>query len=143
MNRIDRGGRISLTAIAAVMVASVATAHPGGHGEEPFGRRPLGGAGEDAEVRRAPIRLVSAPRTGKGLADVAIAEAFAPFEELGGLKTRRDADFFFVEGQGVPDHPLMIGIRAWQQQVPLPQPYVGDNAWQIPLEPVRAGKRWP
>jgi hypothetical protein len=34
----------------------------------------------------------------------------------------------------------MIGIRAWQQQVPLPQPYVGDNAWRIPLEPVPAKK---
>lgn len=140
MNRIDRGGRISLTALAAVMVASVATAHPGGHGEEPFGRRPLGGAGEDAEVPRAPIRLVSAPRTGKGLADVGIVEAFAPFEERAAIQTSRDADFFFVEGQGVPDHPLMIGIRAWQQQVPLPQPYVGDNAWQIPLVPVPAKK---
>ena len=140
MNRIDRGGRISLTALAAVMVASVATAHPGGHGEEPFGRRPLGGAGEDAEVRRTPIRLVSAPRAGKGLADVGIAEAFAPFEKLEAIQTRRDADFFYVEGQGVPDHPLMIGIRAWQQQVPLPQPYVGDNAWQIPLVPVPAKK---
>ena len=32
----------------------------------------------------------------------------------------------------------MVGIRAWQQQVPLPQKYVGDNAWQIPLEPVPA-----
>jgi hypothetical protein len=32
----------------------------------------------------------------------------------------------------------MIGIRAWQQQVPLPQKYVGDNAWQIPLHPVPA-----
>jgi len=34
----------------------------------------------------------------------------------------------------------MVAIRAWQQQVPLPQPYVGDNAWQIPLKPVPAAK---
>jgi len=30
---------------------------------------------------------------------------------------------------------MMIGIRSWQQQVPLPQPYTGRNAWQIPLNP--------
>ena len=33
---------------------------------------------------------------------------------------------------------MMVGITAWQQQVPLPQPYFGDNAWRIPLEPVVA-----
>jgi hypothetical protein len=30
---------------------------------------------------------------------------------------------------------MMLGIRSWQQQVPLPQPYTGRNAWQIPLNP--------
>ena len=30
---------------------------------------------------------------------------------------------------------MMVGIKAWQQQVPLPQAYVGSNAWQIPLKP--------
>ena len=33
---------------------------------------------------------------------------------------------------------MMVGITAWQQQVPLPQPYTGDNAWRIPLHPVPA-----
>ena len=31
------------------------------------------------------------------------------------------------------DHVLMVGIRSWQQQVPLPQPYTGTNAYAIPL----------
>lgn len=35
---------------------------------------------------------------------------------------------------------MMIGITAWQQQVPLPQPYTGNNAWRIPLHPVPAKK---
>jgi phosphatidylethanolamine-binding protein (PEBP) family uncharacterized protein len=137
MNRVDRQDWMKIVvAVGGALWAAAAMAHPGGHGgESPFGRRPIGGEG-----KRTPIRLVSAPRAGKGLADVAIAESFAPFEDLGGLKTRAGADFFYVEGQGVPDHPLMIGIRAWQQQVPLPQPYVGDNAWQIPLVPVPAKK---
>ena len=33
---------------------------------------------------------------------------------------------------------MMIGITAWQQQVPLPQAYHGENAWRIPLHPVPA-----
>jgi hypothetical protein len=33
---------------------------------------------------------------------------------------------------------MMVGITAWQQQVPLPQPYSGNNAWRIPLHPVPA-----
>lgn len=142
MNRMNRPGWMWVVVlVGGALWAAAATAHPGGQGgESPFGRRPLSSAGEAAEGKRTPIRLVSAPCNGKGLADVAIAEAFAPFEKLEAIQTHRDAGFFFVEGQGVPDHPLMIGIRAWQQQVPLPQPYVGDNAWQIPLEPVPAKK---
>ena len=38
----------------------------------------------------------------------------------------------------MPAHNMMVGITAWQQQVPLPQPYTGDNAWRIPLNPVPA-----
>src|SRR5205814_9115372 len=41
---------------------------------------------------------------------------------------------------GFPDHPMMVGIKAWQQQVPLPQPYTDKNAWQIPLKPRLAEK---
>ena len=141
MSRKHRLVWTSLTAVVAAIAATVATAHPGGHGgEAPFGRRPRGGLEQAKPARRSSIRLVSAPRAEKGLADVAIAEAFAPFEKLEAIQTRAEGNFFFVEGQGLPDHPLMIGIRAWQQQVPLPQPYVGDNAWRIPLEPVPAKK---
>jgi hypothetical protein len=83
----------------------------------------------------APVRLIAA-RTPAAAGD--IAAAFAPFERRGDITTRRDDRWFFVESNGLPAHPLMIGIRAWQQQVPLPQPYRGDNAWQIPLHPVPA-----
>jgi len=129
-----------LSVFLMTLAGVAALAHPGGHDDEasPFAARRR--AAPAAAAPRGPIRLVSAPRAGGGLADVAIAEAFSPFEKLEAITTRRDADFFYVEGQGVPDHPLMIGIRAWQQQVPLPQPYVGDNAWRIPLEPVPAKK---
>jgi len=31
---------------------------------------------------------------------------------------------------------MMVGIKAWQQQVPTVQPYFGTNAWPIPITPV-------
>jgi Raf kinase inhibitor-like YbhB/YbcL family protein len=68
----------------------------------------------------------------------AIAETFEPFAKLKAIQYRQDDKFFYVESNSMPDHQMMVGITAWQQQVPLPQPYFGDNAWRIPLEPVVA-----
>ncbi len=65
-----------------------------------------------------------------------IGEHFQPFAST--LNLRWDDDYFFVGSNGMPDHPMMIGIRSWQQQVPIPQKYFGDNAWRIPLHPVPA-----
>lgn len=66
----------------------------------------------------------------------AVYSHFKPFE--GSIKLRWDSDYFFVESNGIPDHRMMVGITAWQQQVPLPQPYAGANAWRIPLHPTPA-----
>ena len=92
-----------------------------------------------ADARPADPRfiLTAAPRK-PAVTGVEIADAFHPFEQLKAVRTRRDDRWFYVESSGIPDHPLMIGIRTWQQQVPLPQKYVGDNAWQIPLHPTPA-----
>jgi phosphatidylethanolamine-binding protein (PEBP) family uncharacterized protein len=68
----------------------------------------------------------------------AIADTFEPFAKLKAVKYRQDDKFFYVESNSMPDHRMMVGITAWQQQVPIPQPYFGDNAWRIPLEPVVA-----
>jgi hypothetical protein len=65
-----------------------------------------------------------------------LAKLFDPFKET--VKVRFDDDFLYVESNGMPDHPMMTGITAWQQQVPLPQSYFGDNSWRIPLHPVPA-----
>lgn len=51
-----------------------------------------------------------------------------------------DDDFLYVESDGMPAHKMMVGITAWQQQVPLPQDYSGDNAFRIPRHPVLADK---
>ncbi len=66
----------------------------------------------------------------------AFAAVFAPFAPP--VKTRSDERFFYVESDGLPSHGMMVGITAWQQQVPLPHSYFGDNAWRIPLHPVPA-----
>ena len=66
----------------------------------------------------------------------AIHDHFTPFAAA--LKLRWDDRHYYVGSNGMPDHPMMIGIRAWQQQVPLPQKYFDDNAWRIPLHPVPA-----
>ncbi len=63
------------------------------------------------------------------------AKAFLPFTKL---DLRADGEFLYVGSNGLPDHSMMVGITAWQQQVPLPQSYFGDNAWRIPLNPVPA-----
>ena len=70
----------------------------------------------------------------------AIADSFEPFAKKGALKYRQDEQFFYVETNAMPDHKMMVGITAWQQQVPIPQPYFGNNAWRIPLKPVVAKK---
>src|SRR5207237_2846551 len=66
-------------------------------------------------------------------AQAAAFEKFAP-----AISVRWDERFLFVESNGLPAHNMMVGITAWQQQVPLPQNYTGANAWQIPLSPVPA-----
>ncbi len=63
-------------------------------------------------------------------AQAAAFEAFAP-----AVKVRWDERSLFIESNGLPAHGMMVGITAWQQQVPLPQRYTGANAWQIPLAP--------
>ena len=67
-----------------------------------------------------------------------LAKSFEAFVKLKAIRTRWDERFFYIESNGLPAHPMMVGITAWQQQVPLPQKYIGENSWQIPLHPVPA-----
>jgi hypothetical protein len=73
---------------------------------------------------------------GSGAGAPGAAEIFAAFAPA--VRVRWDEEFLFVESSGLPAHGMMAGITAWQQQVPLPQPYTGKNAWRIPLHPVVA-----
>ena len=62
--------------------------------------------------------------------------AFAPFRPQ--VSTYWNSTYFYVQSRGIPSHAMMAGITNWQQQVPVPQCYVGSNAWPIPLNPVVA-----
>lgn len=64
------------------------------------------------------------------------AEYFGKFSPK--VNLRWDKSFLYIESNGLPQHSMMTGITAWQQQVPLPQDYTGENAWRIPLVPVPA-----
>jgi Raf kinase inhibitor-like YbhB/YbcL family protein len=66
------------------------------------------------------------------------AMAFAAFSPK--VTVRWDDAFLYVESNGIPAHGMMVGITAWQQQVPLPQAYTGANAWRIPLAPKPAAQ---
>ena len=132
--------------VPAVILAAEAQAHPWHRhraaGEQtPMAEQSAAGLANEAAVvapaAEHPFRFVAAPKPQAGVA-IDIADAFAPFEKLKTISCRSDARWLYVESNGIPDHSLMVGIRSWQQQVPLPQKYVGDNAWQIPLNPVPA-----
>jgi Secretion system C-terminal sorting domain/YHYH protein len=73
-----------------------------------------------------------------------IDEAFQPF--VPAVHTFFDNTYFYVESRGIPEtHEMMVGIsnHGWQQQVPIPQCYIGNNAWPIPLHPVMAANPIP
>jgi len=72
-----------------------------------------------------------------------IDSAFAPFKPS--ISTYWDNTYFYVESLGLPSHKMMVGIadNGWQQQVPITQCYILDNAWSIPLNPVIANTPIP
>lgn len=74
------------------------------------------------------IKDVSAANSGSTL------PGFSKFSNT--VRVTRGAKYYLVESSGLPAHPMMIGIKSWQQQVPTPQPYTGTNSWSIPTTPV-------
>ena len=141
-----RPKRHEFAAIILLAVASVAVAHDlngdPDHSHYDWSVRPPGIdnvrnrllAQASAQQRSSPSSAPAVPGQGAPM-QAAPFNAFAPKV---GLKW--DKDFLYVESNGLPSHNMMVGITAWQQQVPLPQSYVGDNAWRIPLHPLVAAQ---
>lgn len=59
---------------------------------------------------------------------------FSAFAES--VKVFKSSNYYLVESNGLPSHQMMVGIKSWQQQIPTPQPYSGQNSWPIPIKPV-------
>lgn len=87
--------------------------------------------GDDSEKNEA-AKIVDETRSQISLKRPSAA-AFQLFSKS--VTAKVSGRYLLVECDGLPNHDMMIGIRAWQQQVPLPQPFVGENAWRIPLNP--------
>jgi phosphatidylethanolamine-binding protein (PEBP) family uncharacterized protein len=81
----------------------------------------------------APTLQLAAAAVANAAEAPATAKAFLPFTKL---DLRADGEFLYVGSNGMPEHNMMVGITNWQQQVPTPHDYFGDNAWRIPLHPV-------
>jgi hypothetical protein len=46
-----------------------------------------------------------------------------------------DDGFLYIETDNLADHEMMVGITAWNGQVPLPQVFYAASSWAIPLHP--------
>ena len=91
----------------------------------------LSGLGHDPHGTPPELPTSAGTNTPSGLAQI-----FAPFAPA--VSTREDGRYLYINSTGFPDHPMMKGIRSWQQQIPIPQDYSGPNAWRLPLKPVPA-----
>ena len=69
---------------------------------------------------------------------ILFAKFFHSLYENERILPRLEHSCLVARARGFPTHQKMVGITNWQQQVPVPQPYTVNNAWQIPLNPVPA-----
>ena len=119
----------SLIAASLVALSRAACAHDGAHDVTATTAAFFLAQNNAPQRPAAPTAIETAKRPAK-------AAAFAAFAPKVAL--RWDERFLFIESNGIPSHNMMVGITAWQQQVPLPHSYTGENAWRIPLHPVVA-----
>lgn len=68
-------------------------------------------------------------------------EAFLPFGDA--LAVHCDETFMYIEAFTFADHEMMVGITAWNGQVPLPHRLTDDNSWRILLNPELAEQVTP
>jgi hypothetical protein len=102
-------------------------------------------------VAAAGVTVVPPPAGSPGNAAL-MAAAFGPFKPK--VRYYWDATTFFLESDNMPEGMpnRMVGITAWQQQIPLPASYLAStpnpekdvaslgygqpNYWRLPLVPV-------
>ena len=68
-----------------------------------------------------------------------VRASFEPYRAANGLALSCDSTYAYVGTFGIQSkHPMMTGITATNQQVPIPQAFTGSNAWRLPLVPAVA-----
>lgn len=92
---------------------------------------PLACGGSTAAPTSPTTTTTTTPTSSGASITLPLATYFTAFPAR--VHTRQDAKNLYVETDGMADHTMMVGIRSWQQQVPLPQAYTGNNAFTIPL----------
>ena len=132
-------GRRFLVALAILCSSTAASAHDLS-GDPTHAHPDAGFRSPEALVPKWFLAQAPRPTSRAATRPVTAREAgptqAAPFAAFGPkVAVRSDDRFLYVESDGLPTHPMMVGITAWQQQVPLPQSYTGANAWRIPLSP--------
>jgi YHYH protein len=101
----------------------------------------LAACGSDGAVTRGTTGVATtATAAGSGNAGAIAALTVLPgFDRFATtVQTFVEGEYWLVESDGMPAHNMMVGITSWQQQVPVPQPYTGANAWRFPTTPVMA-----
>lgn len=68
-------------------------------------------------------------------------EAFLSFGHM--LSVHCDETFMYIEAFTIAEHPMMVGITAWNGQVPIPHRLTEDNSWRIPMNPEITGENTP
>jgi len=112
----------------------------------------------DHETTPAWFKAASQPAPGSG---ALLLASFTPFKPS--VRFYNDATYFYIESDSMPDATLMpnpmVGITAWQQQIPITVGYFGHitnpetdatslgygqpNVWRVPLVPVAAASPIP
>ncbi|NCW44449.1 MAG: YHYH protein [Gemmatimonadaceae bacterium] len=66
-----------------------------------------------------------------------VRASVTPWRAATGVDVTCDSTYAAIASTGIQSrHVMMRGIRATNQQVPIPQNFTGSNAWRIPLTPV-------
>jgi YHYH protein len=87
--------------------------------------------GACAPADTAPVEVVS-PTTHCGY----VTASMASYGGATGVSVVCDSTYAWVNSTGIQSaHPMMTGITATNQQVPIAQNFTGSNAWRIPLLP--------
>ncbi|GAB2756455.1 hypothetical protein GCM10027020_05720 [Nocardioides salsibiostraticola] len=96
-------------------------------------------SGQDGNSAPTPSTSPPGATDGVDLTDGATQSSLDGFDAFAdSVRTFTTGDLWLVESDGLPSHPMMVGITSWQQQVPVAQAYVGANAWQFPVTPQMA-----